>query len=192
MEQIGRISYLSESFISEESSKRFVKARLRDGHESVVEFSNMTVLFNCNRKISHQLVRQRICSFMQESTRHCKYDKDVTFIIPPKLQGIIQEGSYNESILEYIPNCTWLEHMIMAERNYKKLLDSGWNPEDASDVLPHAVKTTIVISTNFREWRLIFKQRCALAAHPQMRELMIPLLKDAKTVVPVIFDDLEF
>ena len=88
------------------------------------------------------------------------------------------------------PMQVWLRSMDMAEKYYNKLIANGWVPQQARSVLPNSLKTVIVVTVNFREWRTIFKQRCSSAAHPQMREVMIPLLVEVKELVPVIFDDI--
>jgi thymidylate synthase (FAD) len=80
---------------------------------------------------------------------------------------------------------------MMAEMAYFDLLKNGATPQEARDILPHSVKTTLVMTTNLREWRQIFKLRTSPAAHPQMREIMIPALKAAKEIFPIVFDDIE-
>jgi len=192
MERIGRVCYKSEDKITDDSAERFIKARLGK-HESVIEHSALTVRFICDRGISHELVRHRHCAFSQESTRYVSYMGGVAFIIPPWVD--LPEGEHAiDETLSYkriTDNVAWLIDMRKAELAYLDKLDRGWTPQQARSVLPNSTKTELVMTTNFREWRHIFKLRCDKASHPQMRELMIPLLVDVKKVIPIIFDDLE-
>ena len=82
--------------------------------------------------------------------------------------------------------------MIDSEENYKQLLNNGWTPQQARSVLPNSLKTEIVVTANLREWRTILKQRTSLVAHPQMRELMCPLLNELKTIIPIVFNDINY
>lgn len=192
IELCGRTCYKSEDKITEFSSREFVQKINNLGHESVLEHSAMTVKFICDRGVSHELVRHRLCSFSQESTRYCNYKGGVTFVIPPWLK--MREGKYTkiDDFLVGEPGVIWYNHMLWCEKNYIQLLGVGWSPQQARSVLPNSLKTEIVMTTNFREWRHIFKLRCSSAAHPQMRELMIPLLGRCKEIIPVIFDDITY
>ena len=192
LEQAGRVCYKSEDNITSTSCINFIKSILKRGHESVIEHSAMTVHFVCDRGVTHELVRHRLCAFSQESTRYCNYKGGVTFIIPSWM--IIHPGEYTEEIKDHglnAPEAEWWGMMLQAEFSYKALLNMGWNPQQARSVLPNSLKTEIVTTANFREWRHIFKLRTSKAAHPQMRELMIPLLQECKKLIPVIFDDIE-
>lgn len=200
IEYAGRICYKSEDRITPDTTKKFVQKLLDLNHESVLEHSAMTVKFICDRGVSHELVRHRLCSFSQESTRYCNYKGGVTFVIPPWLN--LEEGTYDlpffderddKEILMYYGtgSCNWLNHCLKSELEYELLIDQGWSPQQARSVLPNSLKTEIVVTANFREWRHIFKLRTAQAAHPQMRELMIPLLKECKRLIPVVFDDIK-
>lgn len=142
---------------------------------------------------SHELVRQRLCSFSQESTRYCNYSKKdhCEFIIPCWTN--LKSGIYERiSPEEYNQEETiWLFSCINAQNNYFKLLKAGWKPEQARSVLPNSLKTEIVVTANMREWRTVFKQRTSSKAHPQMRELMIPLLNELKqSEIGVLFEDI--
>lgn len=195
LEAIGRVCYKSEDRITSTSAEKFIKARL-GLHESVIEHSALTVRFICDRGVTHELVRHRLCAFSQESTRYCNYKGGVTFIIPPWIN--IEEGDYGTSIegfhdpTEKDSDENWFNLMLEAERTYTSLIDMGWTPQQARSVLPNSTKTEIVVTANFREWRHIFKLRCDKAAHPQMRELMIPLLAAVQFNIPVVFDDITF
>lgn len=190
IEKAGRTCYKSEDKITTGSAAKFVKARI-GGHESVIEHSAMTVRFICDRGVTHELVRHRLCSFSQESTRYCNYEGGVTFILPPWCKmspGEYKNGYWPRSI-DMAENI-WADAMTMAENQYINLLSTGWSPQQARSVLPNSTKTEIVVTANFREWRHIFKLRCNKAAHPQMRELMIPLHQKCKELIPIIFDDI--
>ena len=186
MERIGRVCYKSEDRITDDSAEKFIKARLGK-HESVIEHSALTVRFICDRGITHELVRHRLCAFSQESTRYCNYKGGVAFILPCWMKDHEEYGEHNYPF-EYH---RWFQSMERAEHDYITLLNAGWTPQQARSVLPNSTKTEIVVTANFREWRHILKLRCAKSAHPQMRELMIPLLAEVKTIIPFIFDDLE-
>lgn len=186
IEKIGRICYKSEDKITEdgESAKKFVKMLIDRGHEAMIEHSSLSVKFIVDRGVSHELVRHRIASFAQESTRYCNYSKDkfdngITFIKP----FFFEDGSAQYNI--------WAGAMELMENAYLKLIDSGATPQEARSVLPNSTKTEITITANYREWRNFFKLRTAKVAHPQMREVTIPLLKELKEKIPVIFDDIE-
>lgn len=193
IEYAGRTCYKSESAISNYSSQKFIMARLDDGHESVIEHSAMTVKIICDRGVTHEIVRHRLCAFSQESTRYCNYKGGVTFVIPFWCTDLL-EGTYELPLHKSVSDATnaWLEVMQLAEDHYTTLLNLGWSPQQARSVLPNSTKTEIIITANFREWRHIFKLRCAKAAHPQMREIMIPLHVKAKELIPTIFDDITY
>lgn len=190
MERIGRVCYKSEGKITVGSAEKFIKARIGK-HESVIEHSALTVRLICDRGVTHEIVRHRLCAFSQESTRYCNYSGGVQFIIPPWVQMLPGEyiGVWPRS--SDMGTNIWADSMIMAENMYINLTNLGWKPQQARAVLPNSLKTEIVITANFREWRHIFKLRTAKDAHPQMRELMVPLLSVAQTNIPYIFDDIE-
>ncbi len=204
LELSGRVCYKSEDLIKEGSAEKFVNKILHDyKHESVIEHSSLTVKLIIDRGVSHELVRHRLASYSQESTRYCNYGKSkyaghVTFIIPPWIT--IEPGIYTTEEVENIKNksfyhnspMTWLKSMLSSETSYLNLLnESNWTPQQARSVLPNSLKTEIVTTANFREWRHIFSQRTHKTAHPQMREIMIPLLIEISNLIPVIFDDLK-
>lgn len=188
IERAGRTCYKSEDKITDESAPKFIKMLIDKGHESVLEHEKVTVLFVCDRGVSHELVRHRIASFSQESTRYCNYSTDkfeegITFIHP----CWIDEDEKNE---EYK---AWYARMSYAESSYLILMEKyKWTPQQARCVLPNSLKTEIVVTANLREWRTIFKQRTSPAAHPQMRELMCPLLNQFKVLIPVVFADITY
>ena len=184
IERAGRTCYKSEGHMNEETSRAFVKMLIERGHESVLEHEKISVLFVCDRGVSHELVRHRIASFSQESTRYCnyakgKFDNELTFI---DIKEHMTEEQYRD----------WLNAIGVAEDMYLSQIELGSAPQIARSVLPNSLKTEIVVTANLREWRTIFKQRTAKAAHPQMRELMRPLLDELKNEIPVVFDDISY
>jgi len=193
IETAARTCYKSEHK-ADSDRHTFIRDIINKGHESVIEHSMLSVKFVCDRGISHELVRHRLCAFSQESTRFCNYRGGVTFVIPVWLRNVIKEGEYSGSSCYNIkadPNSAaliWIQSMAAAENDYRDLLDLGWSPQQARSVLPNSLKTEVIVTANFREWRHIFKLRTAPAAHPQMRELMIPLLEQCKDLIPTIFD----
>lgn len=183
IEQAGRTCYKSEDRITDESAEAFVRMLIKRGHESVLEHASITVRFVCDRGVSHEIVRHRIASFSQESTRYCNYSNDrfrneITFIKPCFLED--GTGGYK----------LWKQAMFVAEKEYFDLLNWGFTPQEARSVLPNSTKTEIVMTANLREWRHFLKLRTAKAAHPQMRELTVPLLKELQEWIPVVFDDI--
>ena len=187
IERIGRVCYKSEEKITEdgESAKKFIKMLVSRGHEAMIEHGSISVKFVCDRGVSHELVRHRIASFAQESTRYCNYSQDkfgneLTFIKP----CFWEEDSVNYKF--------WLSAMHSAEYFYLQMIDHSATPQEARALLPNSLKTEITITANYREWRNIFKLRTAMAAHPQMREIMRPLLDEFKKRIPVLFDDINY
>lgn len=179
VELMGRTAYKSEALITPDSSKTFVRSLLARGHESVIEHLTLSIRFVCDRGVTHELVRHRLVSYTQESTRFCNYAKKGLVFIKPLFWSV---GS-----VEY---ALWLSHMELCESIYLALIDRGCLPEQARAVLPNSLKTEISCTANFREWRHILRLRTAKEAHPQMRELMIPLLKELKRLYPILFDDI--
>lgn len=189
IELAGRTCYKSEDKITDGSAKKFTKMVIERGHHSVIEHVNVTVKFICDRGVSHEIVRHRLAAYSQESTRYCNYKGGVTFVIPPWVD--IEEGKYTFVTTEQGVSrfdWTWYRSILEAERNYQDLLSAKWSPQQARSVLPNSLKTEIVMTANVREWRHIFNLRCSKAAHPQMRELMIPLQAEMRKLIPVIFD----
>jgi thymidylate synthase (FAD) len=185
IEQCGRVCYKSEGKIAEGSAEKFVANIIKRGHEAVLEHASLTVKFVVDRGVSHEIVRHRIASYCQESTRYCNYSKEdfgkeITFIIPHYI-------SYGSEAWK-----TWKEAMKQVENAYFKLLDIGLTAQEARAVLPNSTKTEVVMTANLREWRTFFKLRTANAAHPQMREVTRPLLDDLKQLIPVVFDDITY
>ena len=196
IEIAGRTCYKSEERITPdgESAKRFVKMIIDNGHEAMLEHSSLSVKFICSRGVSHEIVRHRLFSFAQESTRYCNYSKgkfggECTFIVPSDQEWGVNADEYLGFKEDSVKD-TWYAALQIAEMDYISLLNQGWKPEQARDVLPNALKTEIVVTGNYREWRHFFKLRCDEKAHPHIRLLAQDLLKDVKLRIPVVFDDL--
>jgi thymidylate synthase (FAD) len=184
IEKAGRVCYKSEDKITSNSSKEFIQKILQSGHESVIEHEKITVKIVCDRGVSHEIVRHRIASYSQESTRYCNYSKDkfgseLTLICP---------FFWRDDPEKYT---IWKETMQTIENNYNKLISMGARPEEARSILPNSLKTEIVVTMNLREWRHFFKLRTAKEAHPQMREIALLMLRQFKEKIPIIFDDIE-
>lgn len=184
LELAGRTCYKSEEKMTDESSEAFVRMILKRGHESVIEHVHASVKFIFDRGVSHEMVRHRLCAFSQESTRFCDYfnsrfEAQVTFINP----FFWEDGSWQHD--------EWLDAMMDAERHYMNLRRGGEPPDKARSVLPNSLKTEIVVSANFREWRHIFKLRTAKPAHMQMREVMVPCFDEFASRCRPVFEDIE-
>jgi thymidylate synthase (FAD) len=183
IELAARTCYKSEDKITADSAARLLRGLLKSGHHSVFEHASASVRIVCDRGISHEIVRHRLCAFSQESTRYANYSQDkfgqeITVIRPffwPENSDAYQ---------------TWKEQMESAETAYLRLIEGGASPQEARSVLPNSLKTEVVMTANMREWRHIFKLRCAGASHPQIRQLMLPLLDRFKGEIAVLFDDL--
>lgn len=204
IERIGRVCYKSENNIKEGSAEKFVSNILHRHHESVIEHVSISVRVICDRGVSHEIVRHRIASYSQESTRYINYTNDkfgneLTFIKPcwfinslDYLNKYAKDKTYenSEDLLE--GEFDWINAMQSIEDNYFILIkDDEWTPEEARSILPNSIKTELVMTMNLREWRHFFKMRCDKAAHPQMREIAYMILDTFKTNIPIIFDDIE-
>ena len=184
IEECGRVCYKSEDKITEDSAEKFVRNIIKRGHESVLEHCSFTVKFTVDRGVSHEMVRHRIASYSQESSRYCNYSSgkfggEITVIKPCYLV----EGSQQYE--------RWYEACSDAEDAYFDLLEMGCRPEQARAVLPTSLKTELVMTANIREWRNVLKLRTDAAAHPQMREVMRLMLTILHHKMPVLFGDIE-
>lgn len=183
IEKCGRVCYKSEDKITDDSAEKFVAGIIKRGHEAVLEHASITVRFVCDRGVSHEIVRHRLASFCQESTRYCNYSQgkhggEITVIRPVYLE----EGTSAWD--------DWVGSCKAAEKTYFQMLNFGCSPQEARAVLPNSLKTEVVMTANLREWRHFLKLRTDNAAHPQMRELARPLLCTMQALVPVVFDDI--
>jgi thymidylate synthase (FAD) len=183
IEKAGRTAYKSEDKITIDSAIGFAEMINKRGHHSVIEHESVTVRVICDRGVTHEIVRHRIASYTQESTRYCNYSKgkfgsEITVIKP---------CFWNENDEKFI---VWKEALHQLEIAYNKLIELGASPQEARSVLPNSLKTEIVMTMNLREWKHFFKLRTSDAAHPQMREVAVPLLQEFKKLIPIIFDDI--
>ena len=211
IETAGRTCYKSESSITPESAARFVERIVKNGHEAMLEHASMTVKFIVDRGVSHELVRHRVASFAQESTRYCNYSQDkfgneITVIEPCFFK-------YNSLCIDWVdttdgrsmrslPNAPmdtrnyvlWYNACQFAEDLYFMLLNNGATPQEARAVLPNSLKTEVIMTANMREWRHFFRLRAAGETgkpHPQMVEVALPLLKEMQSYMPELFGDIQ-
>ena len=184
IEAAGRICYKSEENITDGSAEIFVRSILKNGHESVIEHEKISVRVVCDRGVSHEIVRHRIASYSQESTRYCNYSKEkfgkeLTFIKP-----VFWEEDSKEYQL-------WKNLMKKTEASYNELIEMGAAPQEARSILPNSLKTEIVITMNLREWRHFFRLRTSKKAHPQMRQISRMILEYFKENIYAVFDDID-
>jgi thymidylate synthase (FAD) len=184
IERAGRTAYKSEDKITQDSYYAFIRGLIARGHEAVIEFGSMMVQFVTDRGVSHELVRHRLCSFVQESTRYCNYGQDkfcgeITVIRPSTWD------SWTEAM-----RANWLYCCQKAEERYLTLVNNlGAAPQIARAVLPTCTKAEVCVRANFREWQHMFKLRAiSRAAHPDMRALMSPLYEKCRLLLPCVFD----
>ena len=204
----GRTCYKSEAK-NEEAEKQFVQNLIARGHEAMLEHAGMTVRFTVDRGVSHELVRHRLASFAQESTRYCNYSQEkfgeeITVIepcffkdIPENAKEDIREslfvGYSDEKAAKKWQYAEWLRVCRAAEIGYFRLLKAGATPEEDRSVLPNSLKTEVIMTANLREWRHFFRLRAAGETgkpHPQMLEVAVPLLKECREWLPEVFGDI--
>ena len=184
IERAGRVCYKSESRISDTSAEKFIANIIKSGHESVIEHVSLTFKIICDRGITHEIVRHRLASYSQESSRYCNYSGDkfgneLTFIKP---------CFWHEDDENYL---LWKKTLEVIEQNYMALIKNGAKPQEARSILPNSLKTEIFMTANLREWRHFIKLRTSPRAHPQMREVALKIYKILKEKLPVIFSDIE-
>jgi thymidylate synthase (FAD) len=177
IERCGRVPYKSEGRITETSYIDFIKMLLKRDHTAMLEFSDACFSIVCDRGISHELVRHRIVSFAQESTRYCNYAKhdEIMVVLPPNLDDE-EEG-------------IWKSAMLAAESAYLNLIVlKQQSPQIARSVLPNSLKTEVVMKTNFRSWLNFLKLRLPPTAHPQMREVAEMIRAILVQEAPIVFE----
>lgn len=177
IERAGRVCYKSEPKITENSYEGFIRNLLKRGHEAVIEHESISVKIICDRGVTHELVRHRIGSFCQESTRYVNYQTGINVIQPP-IEDI--------KLLE-----KWRSTMCYLEDMYKEMIEGGIRPEIARSVLPTCLKTEIMVTFNLREWRHFLKLRLSKAAHPQMRQIAKMILESFMQHIPLFFEDIQ-
>jgi thymidylate synthase (FAD) len=179
IEFCGRVCYKSEDKISLNSYKKFIENILIRGHESVLEHFTMSVKFICDRATSHEIVRHRIASYSQESTRYCNYsNSELVFVIP----SMFRKNTHEYRI--------WLDSCNQCEISYNNMIKFGSTPEKARCVLNNSLKTELIMTANLREWRHFLKLRTSKKAHHDIRILAGDLLDKLKEKIEIIFDDI--
>ena len=184
LERAGRVCYKSEGNISDGSAEKLLGNIIRRGHESVIEHYNATFQIVCDRGVSHEIVRHRLASYSQESTRYCNYSSgkfgsELTFIEP---------CFWSKDSREYE---LWRQAMEAAEQSYLRLIECGATPQEARSVLPNSLKTELYMTANLREWRHFLKLRTSARAHPQMREVALQIKNILTEKLPIIFGDID-
>ena len=190
IERIGRVCYKSEDKIREGSAESFIRGIIKRGHESVIEHGSLTVRVTCDRGISHEIVRHRIASYSQESTRYCNYTNDkfgnqITCI------DIASGFHYNlDDPADRKKYEIWNQAMCAVESYYFAMIQAGARPEEARSILPNSLKTELVMTMNLREWRHFLKLRTSKRAHPQIVEVSRMILAEFARKYPAFFGDL--
>ena len=186
IERAGRVCYKSENNITDDSCITFCKNIINRGHEAVIEHSQLSVRFTVDRAIANELVRHRLASYCQESSRYCNYSKDKFYneikVIEP--EELLPRNSTDYNI--------WWVSCKNTEEAYMTMISNGVKPEIARSVLPLSTATEIIMTANIREWRNVLKLRSShnMRAHPQMRSICDRLLEELKSKIPVLFDDI--
>lgn len=183
IENYARISHRSEDKQTPDSYDRFLRAVvLGKGDWSVVEHCFATVQFRIDRGCTHEIVRHRLFSFTQESTRFVNYAKrEIEFIEP----------EWNlESQAQGTPYYTWSHAMFQAEQDYLDLMKQGQPPQAARSVLPNATASSVIMTGNLRNWRYFFQARTSRETHPDLRRVTIPLLKEFQERIPILYEDI--
>ena len=182
VEKCGRICYLSEPKDPEGSTDKFIRMLIKNGHESPLEHGGCTFKIVTDRAISQEVVRHRLASYSQESTRYCnyangKFSREITVI---ESSGLAENEARE-----------WLDAMDHLERTYLLMIDSGVKPEKARDVLPLCLKTELMMTANFREWRHFLKLRGSRMAHPGIRKIAKQIYKVFQRAIPVLVEDIK-
>jgi thymidylate synthase (FAD) len=175
IEQQARISHRSEDRQTLDSWEKFIQAVvIQHGDWSVTEHASITATIRVDRGVTHEMVRHRIASYTQESTRFVRYDDGIEFISPAELKL----------------KSSWISAMTNAENSYLEMLDNGERPQEARGVLPTNTAATISMTTNLRNWRLFFLMRTTRQTHPDFRRITIPMLAEFQKVVPLLYNDI--
>ncbi len=199
IEKVGRICYKSEDKITDdgESAKRFVAMLIKNHHEAMIENTdNVSVLFTIDRGVTHELVRHRMASFAQESTRYVNYAKEKfgnEINVVSIESGLDYEDKIDNPATKAAIIAEWTKAMCDAETHYMEMINLGASPQIARSVLPTSTKAELTVTANLREWRHIFNLRAAGTTgkpHPQIAEVMVPLLEEFHELIPVVFDDI--
>ena len=184
IERACRTCYRSEGLITEDSYKKLLKNCINRGHESILEHEKITIRMICDIGVYKDLTRHRFGSFSIESTRYCNYGKDkfdneIKFIEPCNI-----EPGYIYGL--------WANEMQNIEHTYIHMVEAGCTPDQMRMILPHSTAAEVTMTANIREWRHILELRCSKAAHPAIRQLLIPLLLKFKEDMPELFDAIDY
>jgi thymidylate synthase (FAD) len=201
LETCGRICYRTEDKITHDSYKKFLITIIKSGHESVIEHVSLSAKILTNRAVTLETVRHRLGSYSQESTRYCNYSGDkfgneLTFIIPiwiptEEVNSFSPEDLFrSDDKVHGNPAYIWWRSMYDAERNYLQSLEWGWRPEQAREILPNSLASTIMVTYNLRQWRHVLRQRLDKRCHPQMRYLMVVIGRELLNWLPFFFSDI--
>ncbi|MCM1269950.1 MAG: FAD-dependent thymidylate synthase [Ruminococcus flavefaciens] len=201
IEIAARTCYKSEDKICEGSAAKMLNNLIKRGHEAMIEHApNLSVRFICDRGITHELVRHRLFSFAQESTRYVNYsNKGMQFIIPEWVCGEDRKTMLSNeftdieafNLLHKTENIELVNLLTAIESTYNHYVNfTKWALQQARAVIPNCIKTEIVVTGNVREWRNCFKLRTEQTAHPQMREIMIPLILKLNEDIPELWEDI--
>lgn len=192
IEWCGRISHRSEESQTNESYKRFIETVvLGHGDWSITEHASCTVDMLVDRGITHEIVRHRLFSYTQESTRFVNYEKKMppSFIMPETLK--CKETDTVGCMISHNNEDDWIEIISRIEDFYISFIKSGVKPQIARSIFPNALASRIIITGNLRNWRHFFIMRTSKEAHPQMRQVTIPLLEEFQSRIPLLYDDIK-
>ena len=181
-EEIGRTCYKSEDKITDDSAEAFVDMIKVRGHDTIFEHAVVTARIVGDRGLTHELVRHRVASFAQESTRYCNYSKgkfnnEITLIHQFEDEETVDEAQH----------AAWWRAMRNAEASYMEMIELGAKPGIARSVLPIGLKAEIVITANLREWAHIFELRMSPKAHAIIRDVMTQINARFKEKIPTLF-----
>lgn len=185
IERACRTCYRSEGLITEDSYKKLLKNCINRGHESILEHEKITIRMRCDVGVYKDLTRHRFASFSIESTRYCNYGKDKF----DRELKVIKPCNIDEDSNLY---AFWKNTMERIEMNYLHMTDNGATPDQMRMILPHSTAAEVTMTANIREWRHILELRCSKAAHPAIRQLLIPLLLKFKEDMPELFDAIDY
>jgi thymidylate synthase (FAD) len=192
IERAGRTCYKSEDRITDDSATQFAGMIKQRGHASVVEHACASFRIICDRGVSHEIVRHRIASYSQESTRYCNYAKEkfgneISVIVPPGIEACKTNTDLDCQCDKCRVVHQWFFAMEEVERTYINFVKQGMSPQIARSILPNCLKTELVMTANFREWLHFLDLRTSVAAHPQMREIAGMIEDILVKECPVIF-----
>lgn len=199
IERACRTCYRSEGLITEDSYKKLLKNCINRGHESILEHEKITIRMICDIGVYKDLTRHRFGSFSIESTRYCNYGKDkfdneIKFIKPVfYTPGTIEE--YDDPIKknDCLKTQYWERCMKFIESDYMDMTNIvGAKPDELRMLLPHSTAAEVTMTANIREWRHILELRCSKAAHPAIRQLLIPLLLKFNEDMPELFSAIDY